>query len=258
MKPLKDKTVLVTGASSGIGLACAHAFAGVGARLIISARRKERLAELRESLKSEYGVDVESLCLDVSDRAAVEREIANLETPWSEVEVLVNNAGLAAGSDLANEASLDDWEAMIDTNLKGVLYMTRLLLTGMTARDSGHIINLGSVAGVETYQGGSVYCLTKFGVRAFSQALKKDLLGTDIRVTCIEPGAVETEFSKVRFRGDEQKASAVYQGMRPLTAEDIAETILFCATRPAHVNISELVVLATDQSSAKDIYRREA
>ncbi|MGF1537999.1 MAG: SDR family oxidoreductase [Elainellaceae cyanobacterium] len=250
---MNDKTILITGASSGIGEACARVFAQAGARLILAARRRDRLQALAQT----FAVDTHLLPLDVRDREAVFQAIAALPAEWQAIDILVNNAGLSRGLDKLHEAELQDWEEMIDTNVKGLLYVTRAVVPGMVARSQGHVINLGSIAGHETYPGGSVYCATKSAVMALTEGLKLDLLGTPIRVSSVDPGLVETEFSDVRFRGDGDRAKTVYQNMTPLTPQDIAEIILFCATRPPHVNISDILVVPTDQSSATRVHRQK-
>ncbi|MGF1514267.1 MAG: SDR family oxidoreductase [Elainellaceae cyanobacterium] len=250
---MDDKTVLITGASSGIGEACARIFAQAGARLILAARRGDRLQALAQSLT---GASTHLLTLDVRDRSAVCQAIADLPADWQAIDVLVNNAGLSRGLDKLHEAEIQDWEEMIDTNVKGLLYVTRAVVPGMVSRHQGHVINLGSIAGHETYPGGSVYCATKSAVMSLTEGLKLDLLGTPVRVSAVDPGLVETEFSDVRFRGDQDRASATYQDMTPLTPQDIAEIVLFCATRPPHVNISDILVLPTDQSSATRVHRQ--
>ncbi|MUL34922.1 SDR family oxidoreductase [Gloeocapsopsis dulcis] len=254
MASIQDKIVLITGASSGIGAACAKAFAQGKAKLILVARRLERLEELANELK--HTTQVHCLSLDVCDRFSVESALKSLPESWTNVDILINNAGLSRGLDKLYEANIQDWEEMIDTNIKGLLYMTRFLVPGMVHRERGHIINIGSIAGHQTYPGGNVYCATKAAVRALSEGLKMDLLATPVRVTSVDPGMVETEFSQVRFHGDIERAKKVYQGITPLTAEDIADIVFFCASRPPHVNISELVVLTTDQSSATLVHRR--
>jgi len=255
MTSLVKKIVLITGASSGIGLACARAFAQQGARLILTARRKERLDALARELKQERGTESRVLELDVRNQAAVQTILQNLPAEWQEVEVLVNNAGLSRGLNKLHEGKIQDWEEMIDTNIKGLLYVTRLILPGMVARGRGTIINIGSIAGHEVYVGGNVYCATKHAVDAITRGLRWDLVDTPIRVCTVDPGLVETEFSMVRFRGDEQRAKAVYQNVTPLRPEDIAETVVFCATRPAHVQVAELIVLPTNQASASLVHR---
>ena len=253
---LKNQCILITGASSGIGQSCAHLFAEAGAKLILAARRKEKLQILADTLQKKYQIQTLLLCLDVQDPQAVTTAIEGLPVPWKAIDVLINNAGLSRGLDKQYEAPRQDWEEMIDTNIKGLLYMSRAVVPGMVKREHGHIVNIGSIAGRQTYSGGSVYCATKAAVKSLSEGLKIDLIGTPIRVTNIEPGLVETEFSNVRFRGDDDKANSVYTGMIPLTPDDIADTILFAVTRPAHVNISEIFVMPTDQSSVVHVHRR--
>lgn len=254
MAAIKDKIVLITGASSGIGAACAQAFAQGKAKLILVARRLERLEQIAQQLKQ--NTQVYCLQLDVCDRSSVESALKSLPEAWHKVDILINNAGLSRGLDKFYEADIQDWEEMIDTNIKGLLYITRLLAPGMVERGQGHIVNIGSIAGHQAYPGGNVYCATKAAVKALSEGMKMDLLGTPVRVTSVDPGMVETEFSQVRFHGNVERANKVYQGITPLSAEDIAEIVFFCATRPLHVNISELIVLATDQSSATLVHRR--
>jgi 3-hydroxy acid dehydrogenase/malonic semialdehyde reductase len=242
--PLSGQTALVTGASSGIGAACAELLSAAGVRVILSGRRQERLEELAARLPGPSHL----LLLDVSQRREVEEALAGLPAPFSEVDLLVNNAGLALGLEPAHQVSLDDWEMMIDTNCKGLLYVTRALLPGMVARNRGHVVNLGSVAATYPYPGGNVYGATKAFVHQFSQNLKADLLGTRVRVTTIEPGMVETEFSVVRFKGDAARAQATYAGMEPLTAHDIADIVLWAVSRPARVNINTVEVMPVDQA----------
>ncbi|NEQ49607.1 MAG: SDR family oxidoreductase [Leptolyngbya sp. SIO3F4] len=253
---LGDQCVLITGASSGIGQSCAQLFAQAGARLILAARRKEKLQTLSEELQEKYQVQTLLLCVDVQERQTVAAAIEGLPANWQKIDVLINNAGLSRGLDKQYESPIQDWEEMIDTNIKGLLYVTRAIVPGMVARGRGHVVNIGSIAARQTYTGGSVYCATKAAVKSLSEGLKIDLLGTPVRVTNIEPGLVETEFSNVRFRGDDSKANSVYTGMTPLTPDDIADTILFAVTRPAHVNISEIFVMPTDQSSVTHVHRR--
>lgn len=255
MASVKDKVILITGASSGIGAACAKLFAQEGASLILAARRQERLQTLAEEIKTNYHTLVHVLSMDVRDRSQVESALSSL--PNLEVDILINNAGLSRGLDKLHEGKFQDWEEMIDTNVKGLLYVTRFIVPGMVNRGRGHIINLGSIAGHQTYPGGNVYCATKAAVRALSEGLKLDLFGTPIRVSSVDPGLVETEFSQVRFRGDNEKAEKVYQDTTPLTPEDVAEVVLFCATRPPHVNLSEILVLPTVQSNATMIDRQK-
>ncbi|MBW4552377.1 MAG: SDR family oxidoreductase [Aphanocapsa sp. GSE-SYN-MK-11-07L] len=251
-----DRLVLITGASSGIGLACAQTFAQAGARLILAARRSDRLQALAADLKAKFGTATHVLKLDVCDRSAVEACLQSLPSDWSGVDVLVNNAGLSRGLDRFQTAEVQDWEEMIDTNVKGLLYVTRTLLPGMIERGQGHIINIGSIAGHQTYPKGNVYCATKAAVRAITEGLKLDLLGTPIRVSTVDPGLVETEFSQVRFHGDAERAQSVYAGLTPLTPADVADVVLFCATRPVHVNINEVVLMPTDQASATQVNRQ--
>ncbi|TVQ08410.1 MAG: SDR family oxidoreductase [Leptolyngbya sp. DLM2.Bin27] len=253
---LAHQTVLITGASSGIGAACARYLAPTGARLILAARRLDPLQTLAADLQGQHPVEVLPLVLDVRQPEAVSAAIAGLPPDWQTIDILINNAGLSRGLDKQYEAPLDDWEAMIDTNIKGLLYVTRAVVPGMVARGRGHVVNVGSIAGRQTYPGGSVYCATKAAVKSISEGLKLDLLGTPVRVTNIDPGLVETEFSVVRFGGDADRAKGVYQGMTPLTGDDVADVILFAITRPAHVNISDLLLLPTDQSSMFHIHRR--
>jgi NADP-dependent 3-hydroxy acid dehydrogenase YdfG len=255
MISLENQIVFITGASSGIGAACAIAFAQAGAKLILAARRYDRLQELAASLPIS-AEKVHLVQLDVRDRSSVSSTISNLPAPWSEIDILINNAGLSRGLDKLHEGDFQDWEEMIDTNVKGLLYLTRYLVPGMVARGRGHVINLGSIAGHQTYPGGNVYCATKAAVRAISEGLKQDLLGTPIRVTSVDPGMVETEFSEVRFHGDTERAKKVYQGVQPLTGEDIADVILFCATRSPHVNINEIILMPVDQASATLVHRK--
>jgi 3-hydroxy acid dehydrogenase/malonic semialdehyde reductase len=242
---VKPAVVFITGATAGFGLAIARRFVADGTRVVASGRRAERLDEIRREL----GELVHPVVLDVRDRAAVEHAVAALPAPFDAVDVLVNNAGLALGMEPAQEASLDEWDAMIDTNVKGLTYMTRALLPGMVARDRGHIVNLGSTAAEFPYPGGNVYGATKAFVYQFSLNLRADLLGTQVRVTDIEPGMCGgTEFSRVRFRGDDAKAASVYDGTVPLTAEDIADAIHWVATRPAHVNINSIQLMPVCQA----------
>lgn len=258
MVSIQNQVVLITGASSGIGEACARAFAQVGTNLILVARRIDRLNKLKQELEQSYNVQVYPLQLDVRDRVQIETALQHLPPAWTSIDILVNNAGLSRGLDKLHEASIQDWEEMIDTNLKGLLYMSRLVIPGMVERGRGHVINIGSIAGHQAYPGGSVYCATKAAVRTLSTGLKMDLLGTPLRVSTIDPGLVETEFSQVRFHGDQNRAKQVYTNLTPLTPEDIAEVVLFSATRPAHVNISETIVLATDQASATLVHRQSS
>ena len=256
MTSLQNQIILITGASSGIGTACAKIFAGAGAKLILAARRLERLQQLADTLSKDFTTEIHLLQLDVRDRNAVESAISTLPSAWSDIDILINNAGLSRGLDKLHEGSFQDWEDMIDTNVKGLLYLSRYVVPGMVSRDRGHVVNLGSIAGHQTYPGGNVYCATKAAVRAISEGLKQDLLGTRVRVTSVDPGMVETEFSEVRFHGDTERANKVYQGVTPLTADDVADVIFFCVTRSPHVNINEVVLMPVDQASATLVNRR--
>ena len=256
MTSLQNQIILITGASSGIGTACAKIFAGAGAKLILAARRLERLQQLADTLSKDFSTEIHLLQLDVRDRNAVESAISTLPSAWSDIDILINNAGLSRGLDKLHEGSFQDWEDMIDTNVKGLLYLSRYVVPGMVSRDRGHVVNLGSIAGHQTYPGGNVYCATKAAVRAISEGLKQDLLGTRVRVTSVDPGMVETEFSEVRFHGDTERANKVYQGVTPLTADDVADVIFFCVTRSPHVNINEVVLMPVDQASATLVNRR--
>ncbi|RMG60544.1 MAG: SDR family oxidoreductase [Deltaproteobacteria bacterium] len=257
MGVLEGKIVLITGASSGIGKACAEKFASEKVNLILTARRINRIEELSRELSGKFGIKTLPIQLDVRDREAVEEKLGNLPEEWKNVDILVNNAGLSRNLIPLHEGLYEDWEEMIDTNIKGLLYVTRVILPGMVARNSGHVINIGSIAGHEVYQGGNVYCATKWAVNALSKALRLDLFGKKVRVTSIDPGMVETEFSIVRFRGDTERAKKVYEKTTPLTAEDVAEAVIFAATRPEHVNISEIIIMPTYQPIASMVYREE-
>lgn len=250
MDSLKGKIALITGASSGIGEACARAFAAEGADLILTARSLPKLEALAEELSGTHGVRVLPLMLDVRHLPAVERTLGSLAADWADVEVLVNNAGLVRGMDKLYEGKPEEWDEMLDTNVRGLLLVTRFVVPGMVARGRGHVVNIGSVAGREAYPGGGVYCATKFAVKAITRGLKMDLLGTPIRVTTIDPGMVETNFSVVRFRGDAERAAKVYENLEPLRPEDIADAVVWASTRPPRVNITEMVLLPTAQASA--------
>lgn len=252
---LENQIVLITGASSGIGEACARLFAKDGAKLILAARRLEKLETLANELNKEYNSEVYLLKLDVRDRLLVENTLNNLPKDWENIDILINNAGLSRGLDKLHEGSVEDWEEMIDTNLKGLLYVTKTLLPGMIKRNRGYIVNIGSIAGRQTYPKGNVYCASKAAVRAISEGLKQDLLGTPIRITEIQPGLVESEFSIVRFHGNEDKAQKVYQDLTPLTPADVADVVFFCVTRPPHVNISEILLVPVDQATTTLVHR---
>jgi NADP-dependent 3-hydroxy acid dehydrogenase YdfG len=252
---LKGKLVFVTGASAGIGAATALAFAAEGARLLLAARRGDRLAEIASAARKNGAQGVHTVLLDVRDRRAVEQAIKALPAEWAEIDILVNNAGLSRGLEKLYEGSIDDWEEMIDTNIKGLLYVTRAVVPGMVKRGRGHVVNLGSTAGEITYPGGAVYCGTKAAERSINDGLRQDVLGTPIRVTTVDPGMVETEFSRVRFHGDAERAAKVYTGIKPLTAEDVAEVIVWAASRPAHVNIARVVLTTVQQANSLLFHR---
>lgn len=253
---MTGKIICITGATAGIGQATAIALARQGGRLILTGRRADRLATFAEQLKKEYHIDCLPRSFDIRSRQEVQKFFEELPPDWKSIDVLINNAGLAAGLAPVHEASLDDWDQMIDTNLKGLLYMTRLITPGMAERGSGHIINIGSIAGKEVYGNGSVYCGTKHAVDALTRGMRLDLLPFGIKVSAIHPGAVETEFSLVRFKGDADRAGQVYKGFEPLLAEDIAETVVFILSRPAHVNIDDLLIMPSAQASATQILRK--
>lgn len=243
-----NHTILITGASAGFGKAVAEKFAAAGWNCIITGRREDRLQQLAEQLQETYSVEILPLVFDVQNRQQVFEVLTGLPEKWRTIDVLVNNAGLALGRDSFENASLDDWDTMIDTNVKGMMYVTKAVLPYMTTRKKGHIINIGSVAGKLVYKEGNAYCASKFAVDALSHAMRIDLLPHRIKVTAVHPGAAETEFSKVRFKGDEQKASAVYEGFTPLYANDIADVVYYCATLPENVCINDLVVTCTAQA----------
>ena len=252
---MNGKTIFITGASAGFGAACARLFATEGNRLVLTARRIEPLLKLQDDLSGT--VEVHIIPLDVRDREAVQGAIESLPERFRDIDVLLNNAGLARGLEPAHQVNLDDWETMVDTNIKGLMYCTRFVLSGMVARNRGHIVNISSVAGTWPYPGGNVYGGTKAFVTQFSRNLRCDLSGTKVRVTCIQPGMAETEFSKVRFNGDEVKAAGVYQGTVPLRAEDIAETVRWVVSQPPHVNINALEVMSIDQTWGPFAIHRE-
>ena len=250
MGKLDDSVVFITGASAGIGEACAFAFATEGARLLLAARRIDRIEEAKPKLLTAGATDVHLFSLDVRDYKAVESAIAGLPIEWQAIDILVNNAGLSRGLDKLYEGKIQDWDEMIDTNVKGLLYVTRVVVPGMVQRGKGHVISLGSTAGEITYPNGAVYCATKAAERAISDGLREDVLGTPVRVTSIDPGMVETDFSLVLFHGDAERAAKVYQGLIPLTPADVADAIVWSATRPAHVNIARVVMTPIDQANS--------
>ena len=249
-----SKIILVTGASSGFGKAIATKFAAGGWNVILTARRKEKLDELAKALEAKYGIKTLSLIFDVQDKKAVFDNLQNLPTEWQAINLLVNNAGLALGRDSFENANLEDWETMIDTNVKGLLYASKAVLP-MLIKEKGHIINIGSTAGKEVYKDGNVYCASKHAVDAISKAQRIDLLQYQIKVTAIHPGAADTEFSVVRFKGDAEKANAVYTGYTPLMAEDIADTVWYVANTPAHVCINDLVITCTAQANSMYLHK---
>ncbi|MEI7812162.1 MAG: SDR family NAD(P)-dependent oxidoreductase [Ignavibacteria bacterium] len=257
MESLKNKIVFITGATSGIGRACAVEFARGGADLILCARRLEMLNTFAEELKAQSGIKTFSFQLDVRNEKEVNSTIATLPEEWKNIDILINNAGLARGLSKFYEDDTNNWEEMIDTNVKGLLYVTKAVATGMVERKKGHIINIGSIAGHEVYSKGGVYCGSKHAVAAITKSMRMDLIDQNIRVSTIEPGFVETNFSIVRFHGDEEKAKNVYKGMDPLVAEDIADTAVYIATRPAHVNIAEITILPARQATIAVIHRKD-
>ncbi len=250
MGKLNGHTVFITGASAGIGAATALAFAAEGARLLLAARRLDRLEKTVDGLKKAGATQIHIFSLDVQKAAEVEQAIRSLPQDWQTIDVLVNNAGLSRGLDKLYEGKLEDWEEMIDTNVKGLLYVTRAVVPGMVKRGKGHVVNLGSTAGEITYPNGAVYCASKAAEKAINDGLRQDVLGTPVRVTSVDPGMVETEFSEVRFRGDSARAAKVYQGLTPLRAEDVADAIVWAVTRPAHVNIARISLTPVDQANS--------
>ncbi len=252
---LSNKVILITGATSGIGEATAKAFAAEGANVILTGRRKERLQSLSHFILKKYNVKTLTIHLDVRNKNEVEKSINSLPDEWKKIDILVNNAGLGRGLNPLFEDDINGWEEMIDTNIKGLLYVTRFVVPGMVERKSGHVINIGSIAGHEAYKGGGVYCATKHAVTAITRSLRLDLLGKGVRVSTVDPGMVETEFSLVRFYGDKEKAKKVYEGLIPLKGEDIAEAVIFCATRPPHANINEMIIMPSAQANAFFSYR---
>lgn len=252
---MDSKTILITGASSGFGAACARIFATNGSRLILTARRVDPLLKLQDELGTT--AEIQIIPLDVRDREAVQGAIESLPERFRAIDVLINNAGLALGLEPAHQADLDDWDTMVDTNIKGLMYCTRMVLPGMVARNRGHIVNISSTAGAWPYPGGNVYGGTKAFVTQFSRNLRSDLIGTRVRVSCIQPGMAETEFSKVRFKGDDEQAAGVYSGTEPLTAEDIAETVRWVVSQPPHVNVNTLELMSIDQSWGPFAIHRE-
>lgn len=252
---LHGKIVCVTGASSGIGAACVEAFAAAGARLLVCARRSDRLHELVAGLASR-GVDAHAFELDVRDRDAVAEAFAGLPKDWSDIELLLNNAGLSRGLEPVQDGSIDDWDEMLQTNVQGLLYVSRAVLPGMVKRGRGHVINIGSVAGREVYPNGAVYCASKHAVGAINTGMRIDLNGTGVKVSIVDPGLVNTEFSRVRFHGDQERADQTYAGMTPLSGADVAASVLWIAQQPAHVNVAEVLLFPSDQAGATVVHRR--
>ena len=253
---MKNKVVLITGATSGIGRACAYKFASEGADIILNGRKIELMEEIKNELTA-MGVDVLLLPFDVRDREAMRSAVESLDGKWENIDVLINNAGLVFGVDKEFEGDLDEWDIMIDTNIRALLSMTRMVVPGMVSRGKGHIINIGSIAGDAAYPGGSVYCATKAAVKALSDGLRIDLVDTPLRVTNIKPGMVETNFSVTRYRGDKEKADAFYKGIQPLCGEDIAEVAYYAAAAPTHVQIAEVLVMPTNQATGTISYRKQ-
>ncbi len=253
---MKNKVVLITGATSGIGRACAYKFASEGADIILNGRKIELMEEIKNELTA-MGVDVLLLPFDVRDREAMRSSVESLDGKWKNIDILINNAGLVFGVDKEFEGDLDEWDIMIDTNIRALLSMTRMVVPGMVSRGKGHIINIGSIAGDAAYPGGSVYCATKAAVKALSDGLRIDLVDTPLRVTNIKPGMVETNFSVTRYRGDKEKADAFYKGIQPLCGEDIAEVAYYAAAAPTHVQIAEVLVMPTNQATGTISYRKQ-
>ena len=249
------RIVFITGATSGIGKSCAELFAANGDDLIINGRRADRLNNLKEELEERYKIKIITACFDVQNKNEVVKVVNDLPLEWKSIDILINNAGLALGRDYFEEADMDDWETMIDTNLKGLLYVTRAVVPFMIQKKKGHIINIGSTAAKEVYEKGNVYCLTKSGVDAISKGMRIDLLRHKIKVTCIHPGAAETEFSEVRFKGDKELAAKTYEGFVPLTPKDVAETAIYCASLPDHVCINDLVITCLSQANSLYIFK---
>lgn len=257
MSLLKGKTTFITGASAGIGKACAEIFAKEKSNLILSARRIDLLRTLASKLEKQNGIKIKCIQLDVRNYDQVKKAIVSLDSNWKKIDILINNAGLSRGLDKIYEGKKEDWDEMIDTNIKGLVFVTRHVLPLMLKRKKGHVINIGSTAGHEVYPAGNIYAATKFAVKALSQSMRLDLLDKAIKVSSVDPGMVETEFSIVRFSGDKERAKKVYTGINPLTANDVAEAVLFCATRPANVNINQVILTPLAQASTTQIVRKE-
>lgn len=257
MQSLKNKIVFITGATSGIGKSCAYAFAKEDANIIINARRMKLLNDIADDIREKFNVKVFAYQLDVRDKKAVIDSVHNLPDEWKNIDILINNAGLAKGLNKFYDDDPDSWDEMIDTNVKGLLYVAHAILPGMIERKAGHIINIGSIAGHDAYPKGAVYCATKHAVDAITRSLRMDIIDKNILVSTIDPGLVETNFSNIRFYGDKEKAKNVYKGLTPLTGDDVADAVIYCATRPPHVNIAEITLLASRQASATVVYREE-
>lgn len=253
---MDKKIVFITGASSGIGEGCARKFAGNGYKVIINGRNIEKLTAVRNALETEYNAEVYMLPFDVCDRQAAVSAIESLPEDWKNIDILINNAGLVIGLDKEHEGNLDEWDIMIDTNIRALIAMTRIIVPGMVERGRGHVINIGSIAGDYAYPGGSVYCACKAAVKALSDGLRIDLVDTPVRVTNIKPGLVETNFSVIRFRGDKDKADNVYKGIKPLNGDDVAEVVYFAASVPEHIQVAEVLVMPTNQATGTIVYRK--
>ena len=255
MKNMKERTVFISGASSGIGRACAETFAEAGAKVIICSRNLAAIQQVAETVEKQYGARALPLELDVTDRGSVEKTLNSLPDEWKSIDILINNAGLALGLEKLHEGNIDDWETMIDTNVKGLLYLTRMIVPGMVKRGYGHVLNIGSTAAIHAYPGGGVYCATKAAVKFLSDGLRMDLVDQPVRVTNIQPGMVETNFSEVRFKGDSERAAKVYQGIEALTPADLADIALYSASVPEHVQICEVTVTPSHQATGNVIHR---
>ena len=253
---MNSKIALITGATSGIGAACARTFAQQGYNLVLVARRTALLDDITKELQDTHQIEVKSLVSDVREKQSITETLESLPEAWKKVDVLINNAGLSQGLDPIDKGDTEDWDTMIDTNVKGLLYVTKVVSNWMISHKTGHIVNIGSIAGKEVYPNGNVYCATKHAVDALNKGMRMDLLPHGIKVTAINPGMVETEFSIVRFKGDEQRAKSVYEGLEPLMAQDIADAIWFAASRPAHVNINDMLIMPTAQASASLTYKK--
>lgn len=256
MESIKDKIVLITGASSGIGEACARLFAEHGAKLILAARREERLRKLADELNAKHGTEILALKLDVRSNDEVQKAISGLDKKWSNIDILINNAGLSRGFDKLYEGKIQDWDEMLDTNVKGLLYVSRAVIPLMVKRNSGHIVNIGSIAGHEVYPNGNVYCATKHAVDAITKGMRIDLNGTNVRVTTVDPGLAETEFSIVRFRGDDQRAKSVYKGLEALNGDDAADAVLYAVTRRKNTVIAEIILVPLCQATTTVVNRK--